>query len=229
MENNIQEKDIMEIDIIDNGIMEEENTFVENKKVLKRNIVLYISIALIIVSIAFRASYAFFSATVTNTNTPSSTTVTSGELNLEFDNNVNILNVQNLGLMTAEAAASATNNYSTFTITNTGSVAGKYKLYLTNYSITENLVNADFKYKLTIDGNTYSGTFYDLFNGKTATNGIIASGTDNISLLSSDITIASGASHNCELRVWIQEENHNQIGLTEGTLRTSIRLIATSS
>lgn len=197
-----------------------------NKKLPKRNLVLYISIAVLIISITFKTSYAYFYGSVINTTTPSETVVTTADLSLKFGNNPHYLNAQNLTLMTAAEAATASNNYASFTVENTGGTTGRYKLYLSNYSITSNLVDADFKWKLTIGDATYTGTFYDLFNGKTATNGVIASNTDDIAIISNSITLAPNASNNCEFRIWLQDEDHNQISLTEGTFSTTFKLIA---
>jgi len=203
--------------------MEEEKKF---NKIPKRNIVLYISIVVIIMCVTFRASYAFYTGVVINTTTPTASVVESGQLELKFTNNTKYINVSDLSLMSAADAAVATNNYSSFSVSNTGSVTGKYKLYLSNYSISENLVDQDFKWKLTVDGTSYTGTFYDLFNGKTATDGVIASTTDDVALIANDISLAPNASHDCEFRVWIEEADHNQISLTEGTFRSTIKLIA---
>ena len=198
----------------------------ERKKLPKRNIVLYVSIVVILISLTFKASYAFYTGVVINTTTPAATVVQSGSLELKFTNNTKYINVSDLGLMTAAEAAAATNNYSSFTVSNTGSVTGKYKLYLSNYTITDNLVDEDFKWKLTVGANEYSGTFYDLFNGKTATDHVISSTTDDVALVDNFITLASGADQNCQFRVWIQEEDHNQVSLTEGSFRGTIKLIA---
>ena len=201
----------------------------ENKKFPKRNIVLYVSIVVILVSLTFKVSYGYFVATLTNLTNPTATVAQSGNLQINFGNNTQYFNVQNLTLMTAAEAATASNNYSSFTVSNTGTVSGQYKLYLSNYSITENLVNADFKYKLTVNGNVYTGTFYDLFSGKTPVEGVISSTSDDIALLSSTDSIAPNASHNCEFRVWLQDEDRNQINLTEGSFSTKIKLIAVQS
>lgn len=225
MDNMENDNITIEYSVDNNGT---ENNEVENKskKLRKRNVVFFISVLVIALCVTFRTSYSFYVANVVNTHNPTPTVIQSGDLELKFGNNIRYLNVQDLSLMSAEDAATASNNYSTFTVTNTGTLTGKYRLYLSNYSITTNLVNEDFKYKLTIDGNTYTGTFYDLFNGKTATEGVIADNLVDIPLLTNDITLAPNATHNCELRVWIQEADRNQIDLTEGTFRTSIRLVA---
>lgn len=206
--------------------MEENNN---NYKLPKRNIVLYLSVVVILMSFTFRASYAFYTATVTNLTNPTPTVLESGNLELKFANGSKYINAQNLSLTTAEAAASATDNYSSFTITNTGTLTGNYKLYLSNYSITKNLINSDFKWKLTINGTTYTGTFYDLFNGMTPdANGIVSSSTVDIPLISNSISLPAGSNHSGEFRIWLEEADHNQIGLTEGEFRTTIRLIAVS-
>ena len=225
-ENN--EIETIEIENLDEQNLDAESNQYENekKKLPKRNLVLYISIAVIMICVTFKASYAYYTGVVINTTEPTPTVVETGSLDIKFANNVQYLNAENLTLMTAAEAATASNNYSSFTVSNSGSIAGKYKLYLSNYSITENLVNADFKWKLTVDGTSYTGTFYDLFNGKTATNGVIASNSENIPLLTNKVSISGNTSHNCEFRVWIQDEDHNQIGLTEGTFSTTIKLIA---
>ena len=210
------EENIEKIEVVEN----------EKKGIPKRNIVFFVSVVVLILSITFKTSYAYFTGTVTNLTNPTPTVIKSGDLELKFGNNIKYLNVQDLSLMTASEAARMSNNYSSFTVTNKGTLTGKYRLYLANYSITENLVDQDFKWKLTIDGTTYTGTFYDLFNGKTATDGVIADDLVDIPLIDSNITLAPNATHNCEFRVWIEEADHNQISLTEGTFRTSIRLIA---
>lgn len=216
--------------------IETENIDVENnqyesekKKLPKRNIVLYVSIIVIVVSITFRTSYAFYLGYVNNAKEPTPTVVESGALELKFANDVKYLNVEDLSIMTAADAAVAENNYSSFSVINNGTLSAKYKLYLSNYSLTENLVDADFKWKLTIDGVVYTGTFYDLFNGKTSNNGVIESTTDDIALISNDITLAPNSTHNCEFRVWLQEADRNQINLTDGTFRTTIRLMAVNN
>ena len=87
----------------------------ENKKLPKRNLVLYISVVVIIISLTFKASYAYYQSTVINTTTPTAIEVQTGQLDIKFAN-AQYLNAQNLTLMTAEAAASANDNYSTFTV-----------------------------------------------------------------------------------------------------------------
>ena len=198
----------------------------EIRKLPKRNIVLYLSIVVVLISLTFKASYAFFTASVENTTTPTNSVVQTAELKINFGSNASYINATDLSLMTAEEAATSTNNVSRFKVTNTGSVAGKYRLYLSNYSITENLVHADFKWKLTVNGTNYTGTFYDLFNGKTATDGVIASSTVDIPLVSSDISLANNSEHACEFRIWIEETEQNQIGLTNGSFSGQIKLIA---
>ena len=211
---------------VENNEIEENEVANETKKLKKRNYIFFVSVLVIALCVTFRTSYSFYVANVVNTHNPTPTVIQSGELELKFGNNIRYLNVQDLSLMSAADAATASNNYSTFSVTNTGTVVGKYRLFLSNYSITENLVNQDFKWKLTVDGVTYTGTFYDLFNGKTATNGVISDDLVDIPLVDNSITLAPNATHNCELRVWIQEADRNQIDLTEGTFRTSIRLVA---
>lgn len=199
----------------------------EMKKLPKRNIVLYVSIVVILMCVTFRTSYAFYEAYVTNVKNPANTVVNSGALELKFAPGATYINATDMGITTAEQAATTNDNVSRFTITNSGTLTGKYKLYLSNYSISTNLVNEDFKWKLTIGENVYTGTFYELFNGRTPDlNNIISSSAVDIPITSTDNTLDANQSVNCEFRIWLQEGDHNQIGLTEGTFRTTIRLIA---
>lgn len=199
------------------------------KKLPKRNIVLYVSIAVLMISLTFKASYAYFVSTITNANTPTPTVVDTGDLQIKFDNGATYINAQNIGLMSAEEAMLESNNYSRFTVTNSGSVNGKYKLYLSDYSISSNLVDDDFKWKLTVNGTSYTGTFNDLFGSMTPnSNNIIASNSVDVPIVSNVFSLASGGSHSCEFRIWLQETDENQISLTEGTFSGTIKLIATN-
>lgn len=200
-----------------------------NKKFPKRNIVLYVSIAVILVSLTFRASYAYFVSYLTNNTTPTSTVVNTGDLSMKFEDGSTYINAQDMMLMTEEEALRASNNYSRFTVTNDGNITGNYKIYLSNYSISSNLVSRDFKWRLKIDDTILTGNFYDLFKDMTPNaSGIITGSSIDIPINSNSVSLPVGESDNCEFRVWIEETQENQIGLTEGTFSTTLRLIATN-
>ena len=201
----------------------------DENKLPKRNMVLYVSIVVILICLTYRASYAYFTAKVINDGEPTQTVLNTGDLKLQFNNGVKYINATDMIITTAAEAETKDDNYSSFSVTNTGRSNATYKLYLTDYSITDNLVNEDFKYKLKIGSNTYTGNFYDLFKDQVPNEShIITSNSVDIPLNNVSSDIESGVTDNCELRVWLQEEDHNQISLTEGAFRGTVKLIAIS-
>lgn len=205
--------------------MEENN----KNKFPKRNIVLYVSIVVILICLTYRASYAYFTAFVVNETEPSQAVINTGDLKMKFEDGITYINANDMIIVSAQEAEATNDNVSRFSVTNTGNVRASYKLYLTDYTITENLVSQDFKYKLKIGSQTFTGNFYELFNGVPASSGVISSNSNDRVLNSTPVSIDTGSTDNCELRVWLQEEDHNQISLAEGSFRGTVKLVATTN
>ena len=185
--------------------MEESN----RSRVAKRNIVLYISIAVLIVSLTFSFSYAYFTASVQGTG--KNNVIETGNIKIEFEDS-EVITATDMVIISDEEVETKSEK-STFKLHNTGSLDVKYMLVL-NPTISSNLRSADFKWQLLSDGVVVnSGNFANVVN---------AADMD----LTNIATLESGASKNYEFRIWLSETNQNQIALTNGTFRGIIKAVA---
>ena len=199
----------MDIEIIENQPIN------QSRKIPKRNIVLYLSIVAIIMSLTFKFSYAYFNAVVSGNDTAYQTVINSGDLELSFLD-TQYINTSNLSIIDANEVATQAEK-STFKVKNTGSATATYRIDL-GVTISDNLKSNDFKWELLLDGNTNnSGTFNGVNSGS------------SITLTSSDLTLAPTAEHSFELRLWLQnDDSRNQIGLTEGTFTGVVSVTAST-
>ena len=172
-------------------------------KLAKRNIVLYLSITVILISLTFKISYAFFTAIITGNETAATNNVITGNLNIDFATSSYINNNKLFLIKDSERASKA--DSTVFTINNnnaTGDVDGSYELYLTDLSISNNLKSADFKWELLINNEVKgSGNFLNA-----------TSGTD-MKITSSVNNISYGQVDNCVFRIWLSETSSDQSSL----------------
>src|SRR5574344_18938 len=182
----------------------------------KRNLILYLSIVVILICIAFSASYAYFTATITGNDTAKTTQVTSGTLDIDFTTSAYISNSNLFLIDDADKATKA--DATTFTVANSnGNVSGKYNLVLTELAISDNLKSQYFKWEL-------------LKNDTAINNGDFTSavtGTD-FNLTSTSQTIAVNSTDSYILRIWLSESNTNQISLTSGSFSAKVKMVATN-
>ena len=186
----------------------------------KKTIIIYISVALALVIVAFGLTYAYFSANVKNNDQAEETEILSGNLDIEFQtsqwiNNTNMMLVNDENKDTeAEKAI--------FTVKNIGNVKSNYELYLTDIEISDNFKNSRyFKWELVItDGatnqnTTYTGNFSGVNNGR-------------LKLTPSAKTINVGNNiDNCVLKVWLSNDpENNQLDLFNGNFQGRVELVA---
>ena len=180
----------------------------------KRNLVLYFSITIILISVAFAVSYAFFNANILGNDKVTTTNVTTGTLTIDFATSAYINNT-NLFLISdsdIETKADATK----FSISNTnGNVTGKYTISLTDLTISDNLKSADFKWQL-LKNNTALATG-NFTNATTGTEYSLTTSNQSISVNQTDSYI---------LRIWLSETQQDQLSLTNGTFSAKVKMTA---
>lgn len=181
----------------------------------KRNLVLYSSITIILISIAFAVSYAFYQATITGNDTATTTNVKSGTLTIDFATSAYINNTKLFLIDDSDVATKA--DSSTFTIANSsGTVSGKYVLSLTELTISDNLKSSDFKWQL-LKNNTIieSGNFLNAVTDS------------DFTLTTSNQTINVGQTDSYILRIWLSNSQEDQLSLTGGTFSAKVKMTAT--
>lgn len=189
-------------------------------KIKIRNFVLYISIVVLLISFTFKASYAYFTA-ILNSNTREATG-TAGTLSMDYQTSQTIYTEMMLPISASQAPTKA--EKSLFTLRNTGTVPTIYYLSLTDFQISNNLIDEDFKWELLLDGTTVaSGNFSDAVSGQDyifkKSNG--KAYTKSISPSNDPTTNDS-----YELRIYILETSDNQNDLLNGTFRGKVKYTA---
>ncbi len=172
-------------------------------KLAKRNMVMYISIVAIIISLTFKVSYAFFTANISGNETITQTKAVTGKLDLTFATSAYINNSHLFLIKDNERSTKAeTSQFSVNNNNGVGTVDAKYELYLTDLTISNNLKSSDFKYELLINNEVKgSGSFLNA-----------TSGTD-FKITSSIISIPQGQTDNCVFRIWLSETSADQSSL----------------
>ncbi len=179
----------------------------------------YVAVVLLLVVVSVAGSYAYFTAVINNDGEVYQTVITAGDLRMGFENS-QYFNVDDMVIIESSEVEEKAEK-STFDVKNTGNVDASYDLYF-NTNITNNLINPDFKWELLVDGESYSsGTF-----------NVITKNTENTTtsatfkITNTPITLTPGAKNSCVFRVWLQDEDRNQISLTEGTMSGNVSIIA---
>ncbi len=177
----------------------------------------YIAVILLIVVISLSGSYAWFSANVDN-DTTYETVITAGDLKLGFENSQYFTVNDMVIIESSEVESSAPK--SQFDVRNTGTIDASYDLYF-NTTLTNNLISNDFKWELLVDGvSVNTGTF------GTITPGSVSPTSASFKVTNEPITLNPNDVNSCVFRVWLQDENYNQISLTEGTMTGNISITA---
>ena len=177
----------------------------------------YIAVILLIAVISLSGSYAWFSANVDN-DTTYETVITAGDLKLGFENS-QYFTVNDMVIIESNEVESLAPK-SQFDIRNTGTIDASYDLYF-NTTLTNNLISDDFKWELLVDGvSVNNGTF------GTITPGSVSPTSASFKVTNTPITLSPNQVNSCVFRVWLQDENYNQISLTEGTMTGNISITA---
>ena len=188
----------------------------KTKETVKHTI-LYISIALILITTAFTASRAFYLAKINVTDTINPSTVTNANLDIEFLTS-QYINEPSMMLIN-DADRQNSTAYTNFTITSksTSTMTANYTLYLTDFTISTNFISEDFKWELTKKGDSgettiATGNFSNAVSGKDYT------------LTTDEITISPSETQQYVFRIWLSYADRNQSNLLEGSFSGKIGL-----
>lgn len=188
----------------------------KTKETVKHTI-LYISIALILITTAFTASRAFYLAKINVTDTINPSTVTNANLDIEFLTSQYINEPRMMLINDADRQNSTA--YTNFTITSksTSTMTANYTLYLTDFTISTNFISEDFKWELTKKGDSgettiATGNFSNAISGKDYT------------LTTDEITISPSETQQYVFRIWLSYADRDQSNLLEGSFSGKIGL-----
>lgn len=188
----------------------------KTKETVKHTI-LYISIALILITTAFTASRAFYLAKINVTDTINPSTVTNANLDIEFLTSRYINEPKMMLINDADRRNSTA--YTNFTITSksTSTMTANYTLYLTDFTISTNFISEDFKWELTKKGDSgettiATGNFSNAVSGKDYT------------LTTDEITISPSETQQYVFRIWLSYADRDQSNLLEGSFSGKIGL-----
>ncbi len=188
----------------------------KTKETVKHTI-LYISIALILITTAFTASRAFYLAKINVTDTINPSTVTNANLDIEFLTSQYINEPRMMLINDADRQNSTA--YTNFTITSksTSTMTANYTLYLTDFTISTNFISEDFKWELTKKGDSgettiATGNFSNAVSGKDYT------------LTTDEITISPSETQQYVFRIWLSYADRDQSNLLEGSFSGKIGL-----
>lgn len=188
----------------------------KTKETVKHTI-LYISIALILITTAFTASRAFYLAKINVTDTINPSTVTNANLDIEFLTSRYINEPKMMLINDADRQNSTA--YTNFTITSksTSTMTANYTLYLTDFTISANFISEDFKWELTKKGDSgettiATGNFSNAVSGKDYT------------LTTDEITISPSETQQYVFRIWLSYADRDQSNLLEGSFSGKIGL-----
>lgn len=186
-------------------------------KDMVKHTILYISIALILITTAFTASRAFYLAKINVTDNINPSTVTNANLDIEFLTSQYINEPKMMLINDADRQNSTA--YTNFTITSksTSTMTANYTLYLTDFTISTNFISEDFKWELTKKGDSgettiATGNFSNAVSGKDYT------------LTTDEITISPSETQQYIFRIWLSYADRDQSNLLEGSFSGKIGL-----
>ena len=183
---------------------------------IKKHSILYISIAIIVISITFVVSYAYMTAKVIGNEDANNTKVSTGTLEVSFTTSSYIKENDMQLINAADVAKSAVHTDFSISHSKNSNVTTKYNLYLTELTISDNFKSKYFKWELLKNGTTlYRGNFTNAITEK------------DYLLTSSPQTLEVSKTDNYILRIWLENDLQvNQIDLTNGTFSGKVKLIA---
>ncbi len=184
------------------------------KKDTIKHAILYISIAVILITTAFSASRAYFLMQISGNDTVKPTTISAANIDIDFITS-SYINEPKMMLIKDSEKDSAPS--STFAVSSKASttVSVEYTLFLTELTISSGFVSQDFKWELVkVDNGSEtevaSGNFSDAVSGKDYT------------LTTSSITIKPNDTHTYKFRVWLSYTDKDQSELLNGEFKAKI-------
>lgn len=175
-----------------------------------KHFILYISIALILITTAFSVSRAFYLARIKITDTINPSTVTNANLDIEFLTSQYINEPKMMLINDADRQSSAA--YTSFAITSksTSTIKANYTLYLTDFTISTNFISEDFKWELVRKDGSSETT---ISNGNFSS---AVSGND-YTLTTEALTISPSETQQYIFRIWLSYTDKDQASLLEGS------------
>lgn len=175
-----------------------------------KHFILYISIALILITTAFSASRAFYLTRIKVTDTINPSTVNNANLDIEFLTSQYINEPKMMLINDADRQSSAA--YTSFAITSksTSTIKANYTLYLTDFTISTNFISEDFKWELVRKDGSSETT---ISNGNFSS---AVSGND-YTLTTEALTISPSETQQYIFRIWLSYTDKDQASLLEGS------------
>lgn len=182
-----------------------------------KHFILYISIALILITTAFSASRAFYLTRIKVTDTINPSTVNNANLDIEFLTSQYINEPKMMLINDADRQSSAA--YTSFAITSksTSTIKANYTLYLTDFTISTNFISEDFKWELVRKDGSSETT---ISNGNFSS---AVSGND-YTLTTEALTISPSETQQYIFRIWLSYTDKDQASLLEGSFSGKIGL-----
>lgn len=182
-----------------------------------KHVILYISITLLLITVTFSASRAYYLARITVTDKINDTSITNANLDIDFLTSQYINEPKLMLINDSDREASAP--YTSFAITSksTSTISADYTLYLTDFTISDNFVSNDFKWELARkndSGETQvaTGNFANAVTG------------EDYTLTTASITIAPQDTHQYIFRIWLSYTDNDQANLLNGSFSGKIAL-----
>lgn len=182
-----------------------------------KHVILYISITLLLITVTFSASRAYYLARITVTDKINDTSITNANLDIDFLTSQYINEPKLMLINDSDREASAP--YTSFAITSksTSTISADYTLYLTDFTISDNFVSNDFKWELARkndSGETQvaTGNFANAVTG------------EDYTLTTASITIAPQDTHQYIFRIWLSYTDSDQANLLNGSFSGKIAL-----
>lgn len=190
-------------------------------------IILLVSLLVIGVS----TSYAFFRTTITGDTDTNKVQAANLKIDTDLDAK-EVINNNNLDLIDESQIDSKADSLN-FSLTNNSesNISGSYNVYLREVKLSKNLYSNYFKWELLkSDVKIASGDFSSASRSDNAVEGEdsrVETSANDIKLLENPIDIAPGETHNLTFRIYLLNDNVNQIDLTEGTFSGKLNIQAT--
>ena len=182
-----------------------------------KHVILYISITLLLITVTFSASRAYYLARITVTDKINDTSITNANLDIDFLTSQYINEPKLMLINDSDREASAP--YTSFAITSksTSTISADYTLYLTDFTISDNFVSNDFKWELARkndSGETQvaTGNFANAVTG------------EDYTLTTASISIAPQDTHQYIFRIWLSYTDNDQANLLNGSFSGKIAL-----
>lgn len=190
---------------------------------LKKHIVIYVTIVLLLVIGTFTITYSYFLALPKADDTITPSNVETGKLVLDFVTNTYI-NADKLPLIN-DSDKDTEAPYTEFIVSHNeeSNVSASYDLYITELEISENFKSEYFKWELV---RVSQGTEEIINSG----NFLNATTGNDFKLNSNTITLSVDDIHLYKLRIWLSnDENKNQLELTNGSFKGKVKVTAVNS